>query len=149
MRPEHKPLSFHLSLACSNGTCSRASTAMYVFICGWYNPTWRREEINGRSQTWRQTLGEHGFHFSRSKTYMHISLAKAKHVELRGKIRDHTIPLATWFKHLESIIQNDWERGWYKLSDLSRVDQMRGAWAFYLIKNPAQAKEKVLYDFQW
>ncbi|KAM7524737.1 hypothetical protein LguiA_014639 [Lonicera macranthoides] len=69
------------------------------------------EELNGKVETWRQTLEAHGFRLSRSKTeYMECKFSKRRSTpNLEVKVGDNVIPQYTRFKYLGSIIQEDGE----------------------------------------
>ena len=70
-----------------------------------------REELNGKLETWRQTLEDHGFRLSRSKTeYMKCKFSKRNTNPIVDvKLGNHIVPQVTRFKYLGSIIQNNGE----------------------------------------
>ena len=70
-----------------------------------------REELNGRLETWRQTLETYGFRLSSIKTeYMECNFNKRRsRSSLEVKVGDHIIPQVTRFKYHGSIVQNDGE----------------------------------------
>jgi len=66
-----------------------------------------RKELNGRLETWRQALEAYGFRLSRSKTeYMECNFSQRRNRStFEVKVGDNTIPQATRFKYLGSIVQ--------------------------------------------
>ena len=70
-----------------------------------------REELNGKLETWRQSLEAYGFRLSRSKTkYMECNFSKRRsRSTFELKVGDHIIPQVTRFKYIWSIVQNEGE----------------------------------------